>query len=166
MDRREFLKLFGLTFAAAVVALPETPRASAAAIPPPEADPEEYKQFFVYNYQVRMPRKARRVKARVVIGGDAPFRLNMLNWGSAGPFRIWNKNGDLQFTFSGQGLMPMLIAPAVDFPAGTVMEFDIVNLSGRRNDIWLGFTGSKIRYGTTPPCLDEEMEADETEWAD
>lgn len=119
-------------------------------------------RFFQYKYLTTPALTALQLLAnqRIVISGDADFRIKMLMRRATGAFRIrlYDSAGHY-FSSSGEGgtndrvpdnclfgdgQLPFLMVPYMQIPAGGFIAFDLEDTSNAGNTIELVFTGSKV----------------------
>lgn len=123
-------------------------------------------RFFAYTHDQALTANQVLQNQRIVIQGDAPFRLKILNRVSTGAFRIrLFDSGGRGYSSAGQGgtndrvaaaclagdgQLPGLLVPHIDVPAGGFIGFDLEDTSGAPNEVHLAFVGAKV-YPTQLP---------------
>ena len=121
-------------------------------------------RFFQYkNSPITLTALQTMQNQRIVISGDADFRVKMLMRKATGSFRIrmYDSSGHY-FSSSGEGgtndrvpdnclfgdgQLPFLVVPFIIIPAGGFIAFDLEDTSNAANTIELVFTGAKV-YAT------------------
>lgn len=117
-------------------------------------------RFFVYATDVSLLANQNLPNQRIVISGDAPFRIKIVNRVSTGAFRIrlFDTTGR-GYASSGQGgtndrvraecvtgdgQLPFPIWPYIEIPIGGYIGFDLEDVSAAPNSVHLAFVGAKV----------------------
>lgn len=117
-------------------------------------------RFFTYIYQVALTANQVLSNQRIVVNGDAPFRLKLLTRVKTGDFRIrlfdsqnhyYSSSGEggtndrvRDACIMGDGQLPVIIVPHIDIPAGGYIGFDLEDISAAPNTVHLAFIGAKV----------------------
>lgn len=117
-------------------------------------------RFFTYPFQGTLTALQVQANQRVVINGDAPFRIKLLTRVATGPFRIrlfdsvnhyYSSSGEggtndrvRDTCLFGDGTLPFILVPHIVIPAGGYIGFDLEDVSNANNTIHLAFHGAKV----------------------
>jgi len=117
-------------------------------------------RFFEYKFQVTLTANQVLLNQRIVVNGDAPFRIRLLMRVKTGDFRVrlFNSSGQY-YSSSGEGgtndrvrdtclfgdaQLPFLLVPHIDIPPSGFIGFDLEDVSNAQNAIELVFAGHKL----------------------
>lgn len=117
-------------------------------------------RFFAYIYQNALTANQVLLNQRIVINGDAPFRIKLLTRTKTADFRIrlfdsvnhyYSSSGEggtndrvRDTCLFGDGSLPFILVPHISIPAGGYIGFDLEDVSGAPNTIHLAFEGAKV----------------------
>ena len=117
-------------------------------------------RFFTYIYQQALTSQQILLNQRIVVNGDAPFRIKLLTRYSTGSFRIrlfdsqnhyYSSSGEggtndrvRDVCIFGDGQLPFIVVPHIDIPAGGYIGFDLEDVSVSGNTVHLAFSGAKV----------------------
>lgn len=119
-------------------------------------------RWFTYVANISLLANGLLQNQRVVINGDADFRLKLLTCTKTGAFdiRLFDSSGRY-FSSGGEGAtndrvqdsclfgdgqLPYIVVPHIVIPAGGFLGFDIADLSAAPNSVHIAFHGAKIVY--------------------
>lgn len=117
-------------------------------------------RFFAYIYQNTLTANQVLLNQRIVVNGDAIFRVKLLTLTKTGDFRIrlFDSNGRY-YSSSGEGgtndrvrdsclfgtgALPVLVVPHIEVPPSGFIGFDLEDVSNANNTIHLCFEGAKV----------------------
>lgn len=125
-------------------------------------DPGRERAFYYLQQYVLSPNGIL-LNQRIVINGDAPFRVKTLTCTKSGDFRIrlydssgryYSSSGEggtndrvRDACLFGTGALPGLVVPHIDIPAGGFLGFDLEDVSGATNTVHICYGGAKV-YAT------------------
>lgn len=117
-------------------------------------------RFFVYIYEFELAALQLLQNQRIVVNGDAPFRIKLLTRTKVGDFKIRLFDSQNHYYSSGgegstndrvrdacvfgDGQLPFIVVPHIDIPAGGYIGFDLENLVAGKNLVHLAFIGAKV----------------------
>lgn len=117
-------------------------------------------RFFGYVFETNLTALQVLQNQRIVVNGDAPFRIKLLTRVSTGNFKIrlfdsqnhyYSSSGEggtndriMDRCLFGDGQLPFILVPHIDIPAGGYVGFDLEDVSNSGNLIHIAFLGSKI----------------------
>lgn len=115
---------------------------------------------FTYLFQIQLTALQVLLNQRIVINGDAPFRVKFRTRTSSGGFRIRIYDSVGQYYSSsgeggtndrvrdacvfGDGSLPFPVVPRILIPAGGFIGFDLEDVSNANNTVHLAFVGAKV----------------------
>lgn len=117
-------------------------------------------RFFSYIYETTLSANQILLNQRIVINGDAPFRVKLLTLVKTGDFRVrlfdsqnhyYSSSGEggtndrvRDSCLFGIGALPFILVPHIDIPPGGYIGFDLEDVSASSNLVHLVFHGSKV----------------------
>jgi hypothetical protein len=117
-------------------------------------------RFFTYIYQQALLASQILLNQRIVINGDAPFKIKLFTRTSTGDFRIRLFNNENQYYSSsgeggtndrvrddalfGDGSLPFVVVPHIIIPPSGAVGFDLEDITAAPNTVHLAFHGAKL----------------------
>lgn len=121
-------------------------------------------EFFTYHQTFTLAGLQILSNARVVLNGDAAFRMKLIESVSMGPFRIklYDNEGKARVSngdasgggstndrvpgslITGTGQLPFIVTPSILIPKSGTIAFDLEDTTGLANTITLAFIGEKV----------------------